>query len=134
VLTGAVRAPGAAAAKTLSQRRLLEHLETTTQRNISKNAQKLVQSENLPTVKEHADHVRAANKPIDTKSTLLVEKVMGTLLEGETGVQWTHCRLMVLGGGGVGKTSCINALAGAPFEKECESTIGAQVLCTPSVH
>ena len=46
---------------------------------------------------------------------------------GEAGLPWKHCRLMVLGSGGVGKSSCINSLCGKPFQKDHESTIGADI-------
>jgi hypothetical protein len=50
------------------------------------------------------------------------------LIAGGGSVRWTVAKLAVCGGGGVGKTSCINALSGAPFEAECESTVGAKVI------
>ena len=55
--------------------------------------------------------------------------VLNALLSGQSGVKWMHCRLMVMGAGNVGKTSCLNALSGKPFERECKSTVGAQVCC-----
>jgi GTPase SAR1 family protein len=56
------------------------------------------------------------------------QAALKVILGGEAGVAWKQSRLVVFGGGGVGKTSCINALSGAPFESDCESTVGAQVL------
>jgi parallel beta-helix repeat protein len=57
-----------------------------------------------------------------------VEEWVEEAQQGDAATPWMHCRLMVLGGGGTGKTSCIKALSGAPFEQECESTVGAQVI------
>jgi hypothetical protein len=73
------------------------------------------------------DSVVAARTKVDSVEEAMLKGCLQTALQGEAALPWRHCRLMMLGGGHTGKTSCINALSGAPFEQECQSTVGAEV-------
>ena len=68
-----------------------------------------------------------AKAAADLGQDALLKQCLEAALQGEAALPWNHCRLMMLGGGCVGKTSCINALSGAPFQQKCDSTVGAKV-------
>ena len=61
----------------------------------------------------------------DTEAREADEALQRALNDG-AGLPWSHCRLMVLGGGGSGKTSTLATLAGKPLDSASASTVGAQ--------
>ena len=71
-------------------------------------------------------HASAASAAAPNAAVAEAEAHLNTLLAGEAGLPWKHCRLVLVGQGGVGKTSVINALSGKPFDAHSASTIGAE--------